>query len=165
MKQALKLVFGSCVVYVAMAACASKRSPNGDGAGDTMAGGNGAMQSVGGSAAGSMAMGGGTGGTGRDAMPDGPVPDAMAQPDSGTGTPTVQTGQCTVQAGTLYYAEVPFAGKSVEQLAHAVALLPDPEPAVPGYTHGIGLISGLKAGSVLVYCGANQGMTVSAVLP
>lgn len=140
MKQALKMVFGSCVVYVVMAACAAKEKPqhgNGNGNDDS---GRGGMLASGGAGAGGMANGGTQGGlnasggldagagrsggagrddAGRDA---GPVPDAMAQ-DSGT-EPQVDTVPCTtmIPGNTGFYAEKTYPGTTVLDLANLRAL-------------------------------------------
>jgi hypothetical protein len=180
MKQTLKLVVGSCAVYVIVAACSGggnslQNTVSLGGSGNTGVQGNsgttgtsnGSGGTLNGSGGGSiLASGASTGTTGTKLTDAGPVPDAMAQTDSGTIGPQVNSVACdtTITSGsnTSYYAVMSYPGRTVAQLAsiHAVGAL---VTSTAAGTHSQASVI-LQDGTARVNCGLTTAKVYSSVI-
>ena len=106
--------------------------------------------------------GGGSGGFLVDALTD-PVSDAKAAP------PEIKEAQCTDNGAGALVAEVPFPGRTVNELARASVIMHYTGTAPAGYNWAQVASAGLKDGSVYVYCNAVNASytfdTVRVILP
>jgi hypothetical protein len=127
-RRALEAAAAGCVVYVMMVACSG-----GGGGGGFLAD------------AASDVFGGGSGGLFADVLGD-PVSEAQAAP------PEIKEVTCTGTPGGSYFAEVPFPGKTVNQLARAIPLLHYSTPQANGYDWVTGGGFAMKDGSIHLYC-------------
>lgn len=129
-RRAFEALAAGCVVYVMMVAC----SGGGGGGGGFLA-----------DAASDVFGSGGSGGLLADVLGD-PVSEAQAAP------PEIKEVGCTGNPGGMYYAEVPFPGKTVNQLARAVPMLHWAQPQANGYDWSTGGGFAIKDGFINVYC-------------
>jgi hypothetical protein len=180
MREALKFLGGSLVVYVALAACSSSRTEQPIGmtagttgsAGEAVAMGGGAGASIAGATgAGGMTAGGSAGTAGTeatsgtsggptdagildaiaDAMID-PVPDADAQPTE-PETAEADCDQILANGALSYrYAEFTFAGRTADDLALAGVLLHQVTQFPPSYSWAKAVNVHITTGKLLVLC-------------
>jgi hypothetical protein len=151
-KEALRIVGGSLVVYVVMAACSSE----GGVPSMIVNAVDAAVGDVGGTS-------GDATGNALDAIVN-PIPEASAGPLP----PIVATESCTQQApdagtGVTYlYAEHAFPGYTAQQLAGLQILNNDAFTSIPGYSQSQG-IAYIRDGYAAVICGSPTAQSITSV--